>query len=196
MSGYRAIVGLCLLSLSLAGNAFAQDRSVGLVMGAPLQVGLLWHVNGDLAVRPDVSWNWSSSELGAASPGGDASLGSSISGGRLSAGVSVLFYLNDDDDLRSYVAPAYSVARMTMTTESSLSVPGAGDENLQNRSTQTSHEGSVVFGAQQAIGSRFRVFGEVGLAFSTSSSKSRLSGAETSGKGAGTTGGIGVVWLF
>ncbi|MCC7042293.1 MAG: hypothetical protein IT183_00380 [Acidobacteria bacterium] len=196
MSGYRVILGSCLLTVSLAGTTFAQDRSVGLVMGAPLQVGILWQANDDVAVRPDISWSWSSSELGAASPGGEASFGSSISGGRLSAGFSVLFYLNDVDGLRSYVAPGYSVTRVTMTSESSLSVPSLGDDDLQNRSTQTSHQGSVVFGAQQAIGTRLRVFGEVGLAFSTSSAKSRLSGAETSGKGAGTTGGVGVVWLF
>jgi len=216
MSGYRVPLLAGLLVLGATGPASAQEeRTVGLVMGAPLQVGVLWQITDRVAVRPGVSASRSSSEFGAAAfPLSYASYSSETESARVSVGASLLLFLTTSSDLRPYVAPRYGFSRTNVTSRSRLSLLSPGlpidlprdllpggltfvPTQSETRSTQTTHEGGVVFGVQQAIGSRFRVFGEVGVTFSTStSSASESTGTESSGTAVGTTGGVGVVWMF
>ena len=205
----RAVLLACVWWIVAAGTAAAQDdRSVGLVMGAPLHVGVLWQPADRIAVRPVLSWQWSSSEIGSASLGG-VSLESSTSIGRINAGVGLLFFLSDDEGLRTYLAPTYLFGRSEATSDDRFTLPDlpllpgfpttgvlpAISETRQ--STVTSHEGRILLGADYRLGSRFGVFGEFGLAFSSaSSSSSGIDGVESSGRSAGTTASVGVVVMF
>lgn len=202
MSVYRVAIASCLVFLSTAGTAFAQnDRTTGLVMGVPVQLGVLWHASDRVAVRPDVSFSWSSSDstdTGAGLPDG-VQYSSSSTSNRLSAGVAVLFYLSDDDGLRTYVAPRYAVSRSASSISTDLSLPAGLDDlsyGLSNDSTQTVHSGGGLFGVSYAVGSRFTVFGEIGLDATSSKSTSGLGGARLTSRTVGTRGGVGVVVYF
>lgn len=204
MSGCRAPLLAGLILLVMAGRAQAQDeRALGLVMGAPLQVGLLWQATERVAVRPGMSAIRSSSDIGSSiAAAGYTSESTTI---HWSTGVTLLLYLTDPADLRTYVAPRYGLSRSTITSRSNLSglLPGVSPDLLpdnliggETRNTQITHEGGVAFGVQHAIGTRFRVFGEVGISFTSSSTTSGTTSAESSGSGAATMGGVGVVWMF
>lgn len=202
MSVCRVAIASCLVLLSAAGTAFAQnDRTVGLVMGVPVQLGVLWHASDRVAVRPDVSFSWSASDIadtGAGLPTG-VEFNSSSTSSRLSAGVAVLFYLSGDDGLRTYVAPRYAVSRSA--SSNSLDLPliaGPGDLSYGASidATQTIHSGGGLFGASCAVGSRFTVFGEIGLDATSTKSTSGLSGTRLKSRTVSTRGGVGVVVYF
>lgn len=197
MSLCRVSLVSCLLLASVTGTAFAQgERPVGLVMGVPVQVGILWHAAERVAVRPDVSFSWSSSEFDASSIPG-VTYTSAIDSTRVTTGISVLLYLTDDGELRTYVAPRYTFSRSSASTSSDLSGPNVlGASSDSSDSSQTTHSGGGLFGASYAVGSRFAIFGEVGLDVSTSSSKPSSDGLRSAGKGASTRGGVGVVVYF
>lgn len=197
MSLCRAGLLLCLLLLSVTGRAFAQDDPpVGLVMGVPVQAGILWHVTERVALRPDVSFSWSLSELGATSMPADVVYSSSVSSSRQSLGLAFLYYLGDDDGMRTYVAPRYRLSRASASTESAIVIPGIPDRSEDDRRlSQVTHSGGVSFGASYGLGDRFAVFGEVGFEFVTSSSPPLLD-LESTSRALATTGGVGVVMYF
>jgi hypothetical protein len=197
MSVFRVVLLSCVLVVVSAAPALAQgDRTVGLVMGIPVQVGLLWHATDRVALRPDVSFSWSSSDLGASSVG-DIEYSSSTSASNLSLGLTLLYYLGDDDGVRTYVAPRYRVRRASTSTESAIVIPGIPDVLPDNdrRITQVNHSGGVSFGASYAPAARLAVFGEAGLEFASSSSP-QLGEIESTSRAIGTTAGVGVVLYF
>jgi hypothetical protein len=189
----------------LPGTGFAQDTpKVGLSMGYPASVGVVWQVTDSLALRPEVSVTKSSSEF----------IGSSLSftsGGvvtttttssitdtwQVGVGLSALFYLSKHDALRTYLSPRWAYTRLS-------SSPSSSSNSLTSVVTSTSGHVNFVsgsFGAQYAIGDRFSVFGEVGLGFSrtvstpfTSSSILALGGSTSSALS--TRSGAGVVVYF
>jgi hypothetical protein len=155
----------------LASTASAQDTPrVGISMGYPASIGVIWEVTERLALRPEISVQKSSGEssdfisLGV-STGEiqdtttiDASSTSDL--WQVTVGLSALVYLSKHDALRTYVSPRWAYSRMSNSTVSSLS-------DLRNfGSTASGHVISGSFGAQYALGRRFSAFGEVGLSFS------------------------------
>jgi hypothetical protein len=200
MSVFRVVLLSFVLVAAAAAPALAQgDRAVGLVMGTPVQVGVLWHATDRVAIRPDISFSWSSSELDAASIG-DIDYSSSTSSSSLSLGLALLYYLGDADNLRTYIAPRYRVRRASMSTESAIVIPGIPDgipatDRRDTRDTQVNHSGGVSFGASYAPGARLSIFGEVGLDLAVSSGP-RLGEIESTSRAIGTTAGVGVVLYF
>lgn len=197
MFGHRVTCATVLVLLGIASSVSAQnERRVGLVMGVPVQVGILWHATERVAVRPDVSFSWSSSDLAAASSD-YVDYSSSTSLSRLSFGLALLYYVGDDEGVRTYLAPRYRASRVSTSSESTLVIPGIPDvlPDRDRRLTQVSHSGGVSFGASYAPGDRLAVFGEAGLDFATSSSP-RLDDIEATSRAVGTTAGVGVVLYF
>jgi hypothetical protein len=102
-----------------------------------------------------------------------------------SVGLSGVFYRNTVDALKAYVSPGIGFTY-------SRSSPGEAVSNTPN--------GSVVFGAEYAVSSRFGAFGEVGLVYS------RTSGTRLGQNGVAidftptnvwsTTNGIGLLFRF
>src|SRR3954463_410790 len=87
--------------------AAAQDTPrVGIVMGYPAQVGVLWTVAEKLAIRPELSWTTSSSETPSTftsfGPGGTTTTVSTSTSDSttIGIGVSALLYLSTRDALR------------------------------------------------------------------------------------------------
>lgn len=189
----RALVGLALLGACLApGTVSAQEAGAkGVTMGFPASVGVIWHASDKLAVRPDFSFSHSST---------DTPLGET-SGNTFGLGVSVLFYTRKWDNAAMYFAPRVAWSRATRESRADLDgfpgvIPIFVDTETESSSDLYSYSGS--FGAQAWVGRRFSVFGEVGLAYSTSSEEadSILSTGDVSLKSFNIRSGVGVVLYF
>ena len=175
---------LFFVSLVCARSASAQDtRTLGVAMGYPASVGILWHVSGSVAVRPELSFISSSTETETTSPiGGD----SSSDGNIVSVGLSALFYLARWDMTRAYVVPRYAYSRTTTSIDGVFT--GVTD------STGNAHTFVVSFGAQHPLGDRFAVYGELGLAYERSTTE--ITTSELRRSTFGTRSGVGVVVYF
>ncbi len=91
--------------LSVGANALAQDAGqIGITMGYPSAVGIIWQVTDNVAVRPEISFSTTSTESPAISsglslPGVSDDLGKSSST-TVAFGASGLFYFGEWDKLR------------------------------------------------------------------------------------------------
>jgi hypothetical protein len=176
-----AAVAFCAIFAG-AARADAQEKGqVGVTMGYPAAIGLLWHVSDRVAIRPEFSFvRNDNSSIGLFSS--DTTFWS------LGTGVSALFYTPVRDNLRTYVSPRFSYSR------------ARGDSGI-SRSTSTNYSFAGMFGAQYALGRRFGVFGEVGFAYgrSESSSMTELLGqtrVTSDSDSIGTRTGVGIVLYF
>ena len=170
---------------SAVASAAAQDQgSVGITMGYPAAVGVLWRATETVAVRPEISFSGGQSETSA------STLSSESESSAVGVGVSVLFYVKKENSLRTYFSPRFTYSHSTSTVTSS-SFQASGSKN-----TGKSTGGSGSFGAEYQLGDKFAVFGEVGLGFSrtTSTGSTDLSLKLTSSSW-GTRAGVGVIFF-
>lgn len=140
----------------LAVPAHAQEQGdVGLVIALPTDIGAIWHVSDRVAVRPEINFSFGKSETELASVGEIETTGRGFS-----FETSVLFYLDDIDSVRTYVAP-----RIGFDWSSSEDNDSADD------GSGNAFEASVSYGAQYSPVSRFSVFGEIGLEYGRAKSE-------------------------
>jgi len=157
---------LCLNLLLCAGasaSARAQDAGqVGVTLGYPSAVGVIWHVTNSVAVRPDISFSSGSTDSlpipSASSIFGGSAVSGESSSTTVTAGVSGLLYLRNWDKLRAYVSPRYSYGRLT---SSSGSMFLADSKNATHALTGS-------FGAHYQVHRRFAMFGETGFGYNHS----------------------------
>ena len=121
-------------------------------MGYPTAVGVLWHVTDRVAIRPEIDFSRQSVSSAGNTPLGPLTEESTTT--VIRPGLSALFYLTRQEDLRLYISPRVAYT----ATESSESVAGSTSTYLVSGS----------FGAQHRLGSRFAVFGELGVEYSRS----------------------------
>lgn len=155
-----------------------EEGKVGITMGFPETVGLVWHATPNVAVRPEVSFSWSSSDQDLVDTSGTV----------LSTGVSALFYVKRLDRLATYVSPRYSFRHTSTSFEGPLG------EDAESRSRAHLFSGS--FGAQYWLGERFSLFGELGLAYVRSSAGDEGDGDDPTANQVGTRSAVGVVFYF
>jgi hypothetical protein len=191
----------------LANSVSAQDDPrVGITMGYPQAIGVIWHVNDRIALRPEVTIDRTVSQSTTVSSV------SAIVNGRVVAtsetevsttnswqagvGLSALFYLSKHDALRTYVSPRWTYVRSSYTSDGGLSDVSFGLD-------EAAHSLSGSFGAQYTLGRRFAVFGEAGLAYTHLTRSPNTPDALsfiTSGKGAvngvAVRSGAGVILYF
>jgi hypothetical protein len=199
-----------LVVASLARPVLAQDDPrIGIAMGYPASVGLIWHVADGVALRPEISFTRSSAEttittsLPVITVGGVPTINpattvtvNTTDQWEVGVGVSALFYVTRHDALRTYLSPRYAYTRRSSTNQASTLLPSTAFG-----SDSSGHFVSGSFGAQYALGRRFSVFGEVGLGYSRSESKPPalssgiITGAATSHT-LSTRSGAGVVLYF
>ena len=152
------------LMLFAASFASAQEKGqVGLGMGYPGSVLLLWHVTDNIAVRPEIAFSTSGTDTGSVTG----------SGWSYGVGVSGLLYAGKWESLRTYVSPRFTYNRSSSTTTTNLLSPNviglpppSVSFSSSTKSTATNKRGGGSFGAQYAVHKRFSVFGEVGLDYS------------------------------
>ena len=151
-----------------ASTLHAQERGqVGLTMGYPPAVGLMWQVTDLVALRPEISFTSSASD-----PTSIPLLGTtSNSSSTLGVGVSALFYFWKWDALRAYVAPRFTYSRLhgsSERTSQSISFPPLSTvtTTTTTETTLTTESYVGLFGAQYSLHKRFSAFGEVGFGYS------------------------------
>ncbi|HEY3884676.1 MAG TPA: hypothetical protein VGL62_05675 [Vicinamibacterales bacterium] len=109
-----------------ASTASAQDPSkIGITMGYPASVGILWNASNTIAIRPTIDFAGTSATESGVATSTDRSV---------TLGADVLFYVRKYDRLRTYVAPHVDYAHGS------------------NRSQPTA-DGSAISGNSSAVGS-------------------------------------------
>jgi hypothetical protein len=157
----------CLLSsvmLFASSAAIAQERGqLGITMGYPTSVGVIWHLSNAVAIRPEVNLTTSTTDLAL----------SSTSATAYGVGVSALFYIKHWDALRAYVAPRYSYQHGSATSSIGIELPlplPIDLPSIQTSTTTSQHNFSGLFGAQYLLHRHFGVFGEIGGIYETGTS--------------------------
>jgi hypothetical protein len=175
---------LCAAALAAAaGEARAQETPrVGVTMGYPSAVGVIWQVADRVALRPDFTWakvstDSSSSDPVLLGPNGSASSDTWQTG----FGLSALFFLSRTEAFRTYVSPRFSY------TQSSVS-QNVGGSPLASGSDLWSYVTSGSFGAQYTVARHFGIFGEVGLSYSSATTRTSTVETVTTSVGGGPGG--------
>jgi hypothetical protein len=199
MHSRKVLCSLILVMLWTAGGvgaARAQEAGrVGLAVGYPASVGVIWHVSDRIALRPDVTLSQSSGDTTTTVNLTPTVMGTSRTSSdtwSVAVGASGLFYLGQWDALRTYVSPRFAYTRLAIhgATATTYAVPS----NLSN-TIASGYLVSGSFGAQYSFGRRFGVFGEVGVAYTDSTTKTDFA-FSTSSKTIGTRSGVGVLFYF
>jgi hypothetical protein len=152
------VFGIALCALSTT-TAWAQDKGdTGLTISAPSAIGIIWHPSERLAIRPDFSFGLTETD-------GEGTL-PDISSKSFALGVSALLYTHRWDELRLYVSPRFTYSHATTSIDNPLNI---GD------STLSSWTASGSIGGQYALGTRFGVFAEAGLSYSSQRSETESS---------------------
>jgi opacity protein-like surface antigen len=184
MYAARIVFVVLMFVVMAAGAASAQDAgSVGVVMGYPSQVGVLWQVTDRFALRPDVSLSRTSIDTTSTSPFGASS---STDGWTVGFGVSALIRLRQWDAVRTYVAPAVGYTRM----RNELTSPTL----TQSRTTTSGYTAGGALGVQYRPVRPFGVFGEAGVSYVHSEYTNF--GSTASGDSIGTRSAAGVILFF
>ena len=166
---------LGLLVLAPAAASAQEERTIGLSMGFPASVAVLWHATDRVAIRPEITFSTVSTEVADRDSSGSA----------FSAGASVLLYTLQRDALSTYVAPAYAYAHASNESSSGL------------ESTSRTHQISGSFGVQYRLGERVRVFGETGVSFSANSNEADDAfDSKTTSDRFGNRSAVGLVFYF
>jgi len=175
----RMVIALVISGLALAARtADAQERGqVGLSMGYPEAVQLLWHATDAIAVRPGVSWRHSFSDPVGFSFGISDGFGNTISTTSSSqttiigVGVDILLSVRAWENVRAYVAPGYEYGSTRVRSMRTTVSTGARAAPTENETRETSGHDHVVtgaFGVRYTPHRRFGVFGESGIEYSKS----------------------------
>jgi|EndMetStandDraft_3_1072993.scaffolds.fasta_scaffold27154_2 hypothetical protein len=178
----RRLLGLCLsLVIGLPAIAGAQDTpKTGIVIAYPSAFGILWHASHKVAIRPEFNVSGSSSKQSNAQVTGESS------GWAVGFGLSALFYLHDQDSLRTYFVPRFQYSHASTSASSSINTAGTDVGS-------DIYGGSGSFGAQYGLGKRFALFGELGFEFDHRTTDSPTAG-KISGNNWGLRSGVGVVF--
>src|SRR2546430_1638684 len=113
MNRSRVVVATLGLLLS-ASAAHAQDKGqTGLTLGYPASIGVVYHVTGRVAVRPEFSMSRMTTSD---QPAGTTS----NSNWSYGVGISGLIYMNKWDNLRTYVSPRFTYTRSESTLDTNV----------------------------------------------------------------------------
>jgi hypothetical protein len=191
----RGLALATMVAVVMAAPAAAQDAgSVGLTMGYPAAVGVVWHITERIALRPDVTLSTSTTESTSTIdsifvPQVSTTTSTSWS---TAVGLSALLYLNSTDQLRFYVAPRAAYLRTSIDIDDDQPLASAFDN------TSTGFVAAGAFGVQYNAHERFAIFGELGAQYTSQSSTSEFLTSRTRGevRTAGLRSAVGVTLYF
>ena len=120
----RSVVWLVpVLAVTIAKPAVGQEKGqVGLTVGYPASVGVVWHAVDRVAVRPEFTFTQSTTEVTGIltfSIGNQTQIAetlSTVTGTAVGTGVSALLYLTKRDSLVLYVSPRYAYSHLWTTS--------------------------------------------------------------------------------
>lgn len=189
---------MVLVMVMAACPAAAQEAGdVGVTMGYPGAVGVVWHVTSGLALRPDVTVTRNTSESRTTSSsffeGQSLSSSTTSEGWGSAVGLSALVNVRTIDRLRLYLSPRVAYSHSTSENESGLS----GSLSAFTAKT-TGIIASGSFGTQYNVHGRFALFGELGVQYTTLTTTSDFPGSrsETDSTTFGLRSAVGVTFYF
>jgi len=183
------VIAMLVMVFGFSTTAFAQEKGkLGLTMGYPSSVGIVYHVTDKLAIRPELNIAQASTETAGPAVAG-VTINSSSDSWAIGTGISALFYVRQWDDLHLYVSPRWTYSHGSSSSSSTL-------PSIDSTANSWSLSGSV--GAQYPLGKRFGAFGEVGFGYSHSheTGGSAPIQADVTGHAVGTRTGVGVILYF
>jgi hypothetical protein len=193
------LVVLGLAAVSAAPAAAQAPHGVGVTMGYPGGLGVLWHVGSRLALRPEVGLSRASttttttttfpSLFGAVTP--PMTTSTTQTDWTTTVGLSALVTLGDIDRLRLYAVPRVSWFTSSSKTSGATSIAGLASDN-------DGLQASGAFGAHYGLHERFAVFGELGVQYTRQTLSSSFTTSQSSAR-VTTTGirsAVGVVVYF
>lgn len=194
----RACFVVALLMLAIPARA-QEAGQIGLGIGIPGSIGIIWHISDGIAVRPDFSFSHTHSEA-------DTVGGTEADSSGYGFGASMLFYTGKiRDDVRLYVAPRFAYARTNSKTETpGIMLDGVSIVNTGyvTKGHQNGYTYAGAFGVQFTPTRRFSVFGEAGLQYSDVDSTHTTTAPVTIAEGTssnsqfGTRTSVGVIFYF
>jgi hypothetical protein len=176
---------LVTIAVMACGTAQAQEPGkIGITMAYPASVGVIWDASKAIAIRPMITFGGTSSN--------GSGLTSQSSNWNVGVNLSALVYVKKYDNVRTYVSPGYRYSHSSASLTPSTTIQGS----VSNIDTSVNGNGaSGTFGAEYAPGSRVRIYGEVGFAFThMTSSSSSTAALKISGNSWGTIAGVGFVF--
>jgi hypothetical protein len=176
---------LTVTALAMEPRAVEAGDGLGLVMGFPTAVGVLWQTTDRFALRPEfsIAHNSSDFDLGLKTLPGTVPLVSTSNTTPVGVAISALFRTASYDAVRVYVSPRFEYAHVSGSASSIIST-GSRNE----------YAGGGAIGAQYNPAPHFGVFGEIGAMYSHSSMK--LSTGTSTFSTIGTRGRLGVILFF
>jgi hypothetical protein len=161
---FRLLLSI-VLALPWAAAASAQEAGrVGITMGYPTAVGVIWHLSDAIAVRPEVNVTTSTTNTTL----------STTSATAYGVGVTGLFFFKRWDAVGAYLAPRYGYQHGSATTGLGVDLPlplPIDLSSLESGTTTSQHNFSGLVGAQFFAHRHFAVFGEVGATYSTATTR-------------------------
>jgi|SRR5581483_3650780 len=200
------VIFAALNTVGFAARVAAEDPpAIGVTMGYPASIGIVWHVSPRIAVRPEVSAQQITSTSTSVITTGFVVNGIPVSEMTTTTqasndqwntayGASGLFYLRQWDALRTYLSPRFLYSRSTSSSTTSTT---AGTTATTNEFTSNSYFVSGSFGAEYALARRFAVYGEVGIGYThQSTDNSFLAAGNNTGHTVSTRSGVGAIFYF
>jgi len=191
------LLGVVMLVLAARPATAQQAGDVGVTMGYPGALGILWHATEGIALRPDIALTRSTSdsttsETGIFGGSGFSSTSSSAGWGT-TVGLSVLVNVRTIERLRLYLTPRVAYSRSSTDNESGLS----GSLSAFAATTK-GVLASGSFGSQYSLHDRFAVFGELGLQYTTLTTTSDFPGTRSDADATtfGLRSAVGVTFYF
>jgi hypothetical protein len=185
--------------LVLAGAAFAtfpcqaaaQSGTLGLSIGYPTSISVLWQPSATVGIRPEFTFNLFEAESTSVSRLGTSRVSSDTK--QVGVGISALFLIYREETLSVYVSPRYLHRRGHITIAQNLPADSfvLGNDDRESRGYAVA--GSL--GARYGLGARFAVFGEVGIDYSRDHTTEPTSDSRVTTTGIRSGAGV-VVFLF
>lgn len=192
--GVRSAVAVMVLAAVAAPAAAQEAGSVGLTIGYPAAVGVVWHITDRIALRPDFTLSTSTTESTSTNDSIFAPQVSTTTSTSWSTavGLSALFYLTAIEPLRFYVAPRAAYLRTSIDIDDDQPLAAAFDN------TSTGFLAAGAFGVQYNAHDRFAIFGELGAQYTSQSSSSEFltSRNRSENRTAGLRSAVGVTLYF
>jgi len=160
------VIAMAIVAMSSSAASAQEGGQIGIGMGYPGSISLVWHITDAVAVRPDFRFRSTGGS-------GDDQLTTTTA----AFGISGLWYFARHESLRMYAAPRFEYAHTSLEYEISLAIPVLSFQELSalglpipqvGPTLETSTSSKTVsgsFGAQYAIHRRFSVFGEAGVEY-------------------------------
>jgi len=190
------LAGAMVLAVTARPVAAQEAGDVGVTMGYPGAIGVVWHITDRVAVRPDLTLSRTTSEsrtTGGLFEGQSLAASNTSEGWGSAVGLSALVNVRTIERLRLYLSP-----RLAYSYSSSDNETGLTGSLSAFTATTTGLVASGSFGTQYNVHDRFAIFGELGLQYTSLTTESDFPGSrnESDSTTLGLRSAVGVTFYF